>query len=936
MFDQLFILAGLLLIAIPVMAIVAIIKASRVSRELVELRKQMKSKFEWLENILDETRERPNEPASTVVRTEKTFDEEISEPQASTDAGKEVSDEPVDEAETSKTDDREETPSTTDESLAGKPWIAAARNRREQRKASGLDLESLIGGRWSVLLGGLTLALGIVFLVKYSIEAGLLGPAMRTLLGAAFSALAIAGGEWLRRADRNFGLPVYDQADVPGILTGAGAIGAFATLYAAHALYGFIGPGFAFAGLTLIGIATMLASALHGPKLAAIGVLGAYATPILVSSSSPNHIALALHVLIVTATVLALAHVREWRWLAIAGFVASCIWVALAAMGSGSGDLAGVAGFMVAGLAVLFAALFFVRETPEPEDRPVERSAIFAFSLLTFVFLFQLAVNSALPATLTAVTTALVITAIACYRTSLSPVSICAAVLTLFAVLASDLTPEIIKGMTTTGDLKTGLVPPDTLSFAWNALLLAGPPAILSLWGARRFSASAPRASGWLASATSTLAFFTLVITYLRIAPFETRPLIGAVAISVAALLAIATEAFIRLKPSDLKAPAPAALAVGAIACACFALSVFLDSGWMPLAFALSALGIAAVYLKRPVSTLPWLALAAGGIAGFAIYINMPLELPNVSGPILFNSLILLLAVPAAALLGGGELLHRSPDTPPSLTEIGLTSGGLALAALFVGLETTHFINNGSLANVQNSLAETSGYALAAMGFAMGLQQLGERSHRSIFDIASQVAGIASVIIAGVGLLLIYNPAFDNAPVGAGALFNLLLPGFLLTGIAAAVITLLARPVRPRWYTLMYAALCGLLLFTYFSLMLRKSFQGQYLGLSRTTSDLEFWLYSPLWLVLGAILLSVGLYYKSLPIRFASGLLISLTVVKVFLADMSELTGILRAFSFIGLGISLIVIGRFYQRILTRRFAARKGIDKGDEDKEGK
>ena len=45
---------------------------------------------------------------------------------------------------------------------------------------------------------------------------------------------------------------------------------------------------------------------------------------------------------------------------------------------------------------------------------------------------------------------------------------------------------------------------------------------------------------------------------------------------------------------------------------------------------------------------------------------------------------------------------------------------------------------------------------------------------------------------------------------------------------------------------------------------------------------------------------------------------ILLTVLKVFLIDMSALTGALRAFSFIGLGLALIAIGRFYQRILRR------------------
>ncbi|WP_292544933.1 DUF2339 domain-containing protein, partial [Mesorhizobium sp.] len=41
-------------------------------------------------------------------------------------------------------------------------------------------------------------------------------------------------------------------------------------------------------------------------------------------------------------------------------------------------------------------------------------------------------------------------------------------------------------------------------------------------------------------------------------------------------------------------------------------------------------------------------------------------------------------------------------------------------------------------------------------------------------------------------------------------------------------------------------------------------------------------------------------------------------VMKVFLFDMSELEGVLRALSFIGLGAVLIGIGLFYQRLLTR------------------
>ena len=53
-------------------------------------------------------------------------------------------------------------------------------------------------------------------------------------------------------------------------------------------------------------------------------------------------------------------------------------------------------------------------------------------------------------------------------------------------------------------------------------------------------------------------------------------------------------------------------------------------------------------------------------------------------------------------------------------------------------------------------------------------------------------------------------------------------------------------------------------------------------------------------------------------LRIASAVLIAVAVAKVFIFDMSELEGVLRALSFIGLGAVLIGIGLFYQKLLTR------------------
>lgn len=72
-----------------------------------------------------------------------------------------------------------------------------------------------------------------------------------------------------------------------------------------------------------------------------------------------------------------------------------------------------------------------------------------------------------------------------------------------------------------------------------------------------------------------------------------------------------------------------------------------------------------------------------------------------------------------------------------------------------------------------------------------------------------------------------------------------------------------------------------------------------------------------MWLVLGVLLLVAGSRLDAKSIRIASAVLVFVAVLKVFLVDMSNLEGFLRALSFIGLGAVLIGIGRFYQKILS-------------------
>jgi uncharacterized membrane protein len=107
----------------------------------------------------------------------------------------------------------------------------------------------------------------------------------------------------------------------------------------------------------------------------------------------------------------------------------------------------------------------------------------------------------------------------------------------------------------------------------------------------------------------------------------------------------------------------------------------------------------------------------------------------------------------------------------------------------------------------------------------------------------------------------------------------------------------------------------------YFSLEVRRLYRGEVLDAGWMT-EAEQYTYSVVWLAFGIALLILGVRLHARSLRLASAAVVTLTVVKVFLVDLSGLTGIYQALSFIGLGIVLLGIGWLYQRLLFPPHAA--------------
>jgi uncharacterized membrane protein len=72
--------------------------------------------------------------------------------------------------------------------------------------------------------------------------------------------------------------------------------------------------------------------------------------------------------------------------------------------------------------------------------------------------------------------------------------------------------------------------------------------------------------------------------------------------------------------------------------------------------------------------------------------------------------------------------------------------------------------------------------------------------------------------------------------------------------------------------------------------------------------------YSALWMLYGAVLLIIGFQRASAALRWQALVLLAFTIGKVFIYDLSELTGGYRVISFMALGVILLGISFIYQR----------------------
>lgn len=178
-------------------------------------------------------------------------------------------------------------------------------------------LETNIGLTWINRIGAVTLVLGIAFLFKWAVDNQYIGPAGRVILGiiAGLAAIAVADLLW------NKGQRIFAQGITA---TGLGVL--YLSVYAAFGYYHLIPQPLAFVFMVATtALATALALRYESVAMAALGLIGGYLTPIMLSTGEDHPWFLFNYVLLLNIGAMALVRIKKWQLLDLESFAATAI-----------------------------------------------------------------------------------------------------------------------------------------------------------------------------------------------------------------------------------------------------------------------------------------------------------------------------------------------------------------------------------------------------------------------------------------------------------------------------------------------------------------------------------------------------------------------------------------------------------------------------------
>jgi uncharacterized membrane protein len=186
-------------------------------------------------------------------------------------------------------------------------------SREEKRR----DLEATIGGSWFNWIGIIAVTFGIAFFLKYAFDKQWIGPLGRVSIAAFVGIALLYLGDRLRRR----GLKSYAY-----VLSGGGILILYLSDFAAYNFYQLISQPTAFVLMAAVTTTAVLLSVrLDATPVAFLGLVGGFLTPVLLSTGVDNQVGLFTYIALLDAGVLAVAYFKRWRSLDFASFTGTVL-----------------------------------------------------------------------------------------------------------------------------------------------------------------------------------------------------------------------------------------------------------------------------------------------------------------------------------------------------------------------------------------------------------------------------------------------------------------------------------------------------------------------------------------------------------------------------------------------------------------------------------
>ncbi|KAA0591589.1 DUF2339 domain-containing protein [Azospirillum oryzae] len=794
------------------------------------------------------------------------------------------------------------------------------------------ELEESLASRWLIWLGGGTMALAAAFFIKLSVDHGWLGPSVRVALGLLAGFGLMVGGEWLRRRPMQRAVAALQPDYVPPALTAAGLFTAFISVYGGFALFGLFAPLVAFAllaALSLIGIGLSL---LQGPLIAALGLLAGYVSPLLVSTGDPDAWGLFAYLLALNGAGMAVVLYRGWRWLGWGALTGASLWPLLWLIDpwrSGDALPTGLYLLLTSALFLVPAVLGVPDQTPpEPapatgwrralpdwirrkQRHPADRLAMMAMRVFGLLVAAVTWIDDHGSVSLIALGLFALLAMVAGRRTERIAGVAWIAALSVLASLAPWSLPYVPAGPPPLNAEGQPLIvidpagyPAAVAHFLWVAggfAALFGIGGFIALWDARR-------AALW-ASLSALVPLALLTLAYAVVAPPETAIGWPVAALALAALLVGATTPLARHRHRPGASLGLAAFAAGATGAIALGATMVLQEAWLTVALAMQVPVLA--WLERQLNLRELRGVTL--LVAVAVLVRLAVN-PYVLDYEGYGWIAYGYGLPALGFLAAARWMRSAPDGKgDDLVVMVLEAGALIFTTLMLSLGIHRWMS-GSLEEAPSSLAEVALHTLSWLGLALLLAADRRWSARPVAVWGRRLLMLLAALSAVFLHLMALNPLWNDEWVGTWPVANRLLLAYGAPAVLGLVY-LWYDPPPSRSLRSAAPVLPLLMIATNLALEIRRAFQGPILS-GYEMSDAEWYSYSAGFLLFAVAMLVVGIRFGWGWMRHAGLALVLAVVAKVFLSDMSDLEGMYRVASFLGLGLSLVGTGWLYQRLL--------------------